>query len=313
MQNKARSNPALQDRAVAAISVVIPVHSREHLIARAVDSVATQSLAVREIIVVDDASTDHTADVVDGLARSLSNLTLIRLEKNSGASRARNAGIEVATGDLVAFLDSDDVWHPEKLRLQVDEYNAGEELVGVFCGIEAVSVGTGVRQQFIPKAVVSLSELYDSNSLMSMSCALVSKKALETIGGFDEALPTCEDWDLFIRLAEIGKMSVVQKALVQQMMHEGHRLSRDRSNMLIGLDALYEKNYKRASDERQKRMIRAAYEMRMADILSTDYCFAPLSAIRHSCKGFLLAPSRNALHNLRHVVKSSCKNMFARS
>ena len=290
------------------ISVIIPVHNREHLIARAIESVAEQTLAAGEIIIVDDASTDRTAKVVGDVAKSLSNLRLVRLEANVGASRARNAAIKVARGDLIAFLDSDDVWYVDKLSKQVKAFDADKDLVAVFCGVEVVSDDTDYRRQFTPKPRVTLNDLYHSNPLMTMSCALVAKRALVDIGGFDESLPTCEDWDLFIRLAEIGKIAVVQEALVEQLMHRGPRLSRDRSSVLVGFDALFEKTYRRISDPRLKRKVRASYEMRMADIFSTDYSFEPFRAIKHSCASLLLAPSREGLHTFRRVIKCSLRN-----
>src|ERR1039457_3090847 len=109
------------------ITVVIPVRNREHLIARAIQSVVAQTLPVDEIVVVDDASTDHTVDVVEGFTNSLNNLTLISLKENVGAASARNIGIKNANGDLIAFLDSDDVWHHEKLFKQVREFEANKD------------------------------------------------------------------------------------------------------------------------------------------------------------------------------------------
>jgi glycosyltransferase involved in cell wall biosynthesis len=294
------------------ISVVIPVHNREQLIARSIDSVMAQTLAADEIIVVDDASTDRTADVVSNAAKSYSNLRLVLLKENVGASRARNVAVGIAKGDLIAFLDSDDIWHTDKLSKQVKEFNADRHLVAVFCGIEAVSADTGARIKITPKPRVTLDDLYHSNSLMTMSCALIAKSALVAVAGFDETLPTCEDWDLFIRLAEIGNIAVVQEALVEQMMHRGHRLSRDRLRVLTGFKALFEKTYRRISDPRLKRKVRASHEMRMADIFSTDYCFEPFRAIKHCCASLALSPSREALHDFRRVIKSSIENALSR-
>jgi glycosyltransferase involved in cell wall biosynthesis len=294
------------------ITVVIPVRNREHLIVRAIESVVAQTLTVDEIIVVDDASTDRTVEVVGELAKSLSNLTLVSLKENVGAARARNIAIEIANGDLIAFLDSDDVWYVDKLSKQVVEFDANKNVVAVFCGMVAVNPGTGNRYHIVPGPRATLNGLYHSNFLMTMSCALISKRALVDIGGFDESLPTCEDWDLFIRLAEIGKISVVQEELVEYLVHGGPRLSRDKLSVLVGHDALFEKIYRRIPNPRLKRKARASYQMRMADIFSTDYCFAPVRAIGHSCKALLLAPSREGLHSFRRVIKSLFKKVIFR-
>lgn len=286
------------------ISVVIPVHNREHLIGRAVESVVCQTLAVDEIIIVDDASTDRTVEVVEALAKSLVNLKLVSLKKNVGAARARNIAIELARGDLIAFLDSDDIWHTDKLAKQVREFDADKNVVAVFCGIVAFFQRTEYRKHIIPPAKATLDDLYHSNSLMTMSCALISKRALTDIGGFDEALATCEDWDLFIRLAEIGNISVVQEALVEQLVHHGARLSRDKQSVLAGYNALFEKIYRRISNPRLKRIVRASYQMRMAEVFSTDYCFDPFQAMGHSLRALLLSPSRENLHSFYRLIGS---------
>src|SRR5262249_35685913 len=152
------------------ITVIIPVRNREHLIARAIESVVAQTLPVDEIVVVDDASTDRTLNVVDRFANSLSNLTLISLKEHVGAARARNIGIENANGDSIAFLDSDDVWHPDKLCKQVAEFQTNKETVAVFCGMVAVAADTQHTVSYIPKPDIYLADLYHANWLGTMSC-----------------------------------------------------------------------------------------------------------------------------------------------
>jgi glycosyltransferase involved in cell wall biosynthesis len=294
------------------ISVVIPVHNREHLIARAIASVVSQTLPPDEIVVVDDGSTDHTAEVVKDLTTSLSNLRLVSLKENVGAAKARNIGIESAKGDLIAFLDSDDIWYPEKLNKQVKEFKTSNNIVAVFCGLAAISFGTGRRSDHIPKPTIDLEDLYHSNTLVTMSCALISKRTLVDIGGFDVSLPPCEDWDLFIRLAEVGKISVVQEALVEQPMHQGPRISRDKQPVLAGFDAIFDKIYARILDPHLMRRVRASYEMRMADIFSSDYGCEPFRAMWHVCKGLLMAPSRDSLRNVIRVTRASLKNSIFR-
>jgi glycosyltransferase involved in cell wall biosynthesis len=291
------------------ITVVIPVHNREHLITRAIESVISQTLAADEIIVVDDGSSDRTLEVVNDLTRSLSNLQVISLNENVGAARARNIGIERAKGDLIAFLDSDDMWYPEKLRKQVKEFEANKNVVAVFCGLVANRPSTGYRSYHVPKRTINVDDLYHSNLLMTMSCAMIDKKVLLDLGGFDESLPTCEDWDLFIRLAEIGEISVVQEALVEQLMHEGVRLSRDKERIVRDFEEVFNRIYGRISDPRLMRSVRASYEMRMADIFSSDYGCEPFRAMRHAFKGLLLDPSRGGLSGFRKVVVASLRNV----
>lgn len=291
------------------ITAIIPVRNREHLIARAIASVTSQTFAVDEIIVVDDASTDRTVAIVDQLSRSINNLKLVSLREHVGAARARNVAINMARGDLIAFLDLDDVWHVDKLLKQVKEFDLKKKVVAVFCGIVMISTEKGYPRRHIPRPSVTLEDLCHSNLLTTMSCALISKKALLDIGGFDELLPSCQDWDLYIRLSEYGELSVVQEGLVDFLMHNGNRISRDRRSVLAGHQVVFERIYGRISDSRLKRRVRASHERRMADIFSTD-CFEPLRAMRHSCKGLLLAPSLEGWQNFERASKKMLKSVI---
>jgi len=293
------------------ISVVIPVRNRARLVARAIESAAAQTLPPDEIIVVDDASIDQTADVVGRLAQSLKTVKLISLKRNVGAAQARNIGVESAASDLVAFLDSDDVWYPEKLSRQVKEFAAGDNVVAAFCGVVIVKPGSSYRHHYIPKREITLSDLYHSSFLVTMSCALIQRAAILDAGSFDETLRNCEDWDLFIRLAERGKIVVVQEELVEYWRHRGSRLTLEKLNVLSCHKVVFERIYRRISDPTVKRKVRASHEMRMADIFSTD-CIEPIRAIGHSCKSLLLDPSHEGWFNFRSVLKSSIKNVVYR-
>jgi glycosyltransferase involved in cell wall biosynthesis len=292
------------------ITAVIPVHNRERLIARAIESVLAQTFHIDEIIVIDDASTDSTVAVVEGLAKSLNRLTLIPLTQNIGAARARNIGIEKAKGDLIAFLDSDDVWHRDKISKQVAEFERSKDIVGSFCGVAITTAGTKYRHSYIPKPEVTQSDLYHSSMLVTMSCALVSKKALLDIGCFDALLPSCQDWDIFIRLSDRGRLCVVQEELVEFWRHAGDRISRNKASVLAGHKIVFEKIYARISDPRLKRRVRASHQMRMAEIFSTD-CFEPHRAVGHMCKGFMLAPSFDGWRKSRSVIKQLMKSALA--
>ena len=287
------------------ITVVIPVRNREHFIARAIESVIAQTIPVDEIIVVDDASTDRTVNVVAGFVKSLNNLTLISLKENVGAAKARNIGIDMARGDLIAFLDLDDIWYVDKLSKQVRELQANKCVVAVFCGVVVVTYGSNYRHHYIPKPDVSLADLYHSSMLVTMSCALIVKKVLGEIGGFDASLPSCQDWDLFIRLRECGKLSVVQEELVEFWRHNGDRISRNKVSVLASHETVFKKIYARISDPLLKRRVRASHELRMAEIFRSDF-FEPFRVIRHACRGLMFAPSwRNSKSVIRILMKTA--------
>lgn len=112
------------------VTIIIPAYNAGHLITHTLNSLIRQTYPIWKAIVVDDGSSDNTGDVVERIARSDERISLIRLEENYGApSRPRNIGIERADGDWIAFLDADDIWHPQKLELQINAIvNSGARL-----------------------------------------------------------------------------------------------------------------------------------------------------------------------------------------
>jgi glycosyltransferase involved in cell wall biosynthesis len=189
------------------VSVIIPAFNRTATIARAIRSVQDQSFIDWELIVVDDASTDETCAVVEAVGES--RLRLVKLAKNGGPSVARQAGLEVAAGEYVAFLDSDDEWLPEKLARQLD---AGPG--AIYCGY-FVRHG-GEEWTFIHPAVDEwVPHLHVRCMLRAGSTLLVQRKAANAAGGFDPQLRYYEDWDLALRLAEREPVTVIPEPLAR--------------------------------------------------------------------------------------------------
>ncbi|NOY61655.1 MAG: glycosyltransferase [Gammaproteobacteria bacterium] len=187
------------ERATAPISVIIPVHNRAATIERCIASVLEQSLPPQEIIVVDDGSDDDTVARIRSFGTPVQ---LIRSERNHGVSHARNRGIAQACGDWLAFLDSDDTWQPDKLANQwhfLCRYPFYEIIQS-----EEIWVRDGVRvnapkrnkklQGWIWQALLAM-------CLVSPSSVMIRRHLFEQYGLFDEQLPACEDYDLWIRIA----------------------------------------------------------------------------------------------------------------
>jgi glycosyltransferase involved in cell wall biosynthesis len=282
------------------ITTVIPVRNRIKFIARALGSVAAQTSPSTEIIVVDDASTDGTCDFIAELAKKTPNLKLIPLEKNVGAAEARNIGVRHATGDLIAFLDSDDAWYPEKLEKQVTEFQSNDGVVAVFCGSRVVYSDRSFCH--MPAADITLTDLFYSNALSTTSSALISKKAFVEVGGFDGSLPSCQDWDLFIRLAEIGKIRVVQEELIEFLNHDEGRISRNKAGILTGHETVRDRIYSRISDPIMLRKVRGSHECTLADIFSS-LIYEPGRAAKHALLGIALAPSAQSFRILARVIR----------
>ncbi len=196
------------------VSVVIPTYDRASTVVRAIQSVLTQTYPNLEIIVVDDGSTDNTREVVQHLHDP--RLRYIRHEGNQGGSAARNTGIEVAAGDYIAFLDSDDEWLPEKLEKQVQLLQGSEPAVGaVYAGFAIINEHGECTTVTIPKyRGVILAELFSANSVGTTSSVMVRRECISQVGVFDPAMASCQDWDMWIRLAKHYKFDFVPEALV---------------------------------------------------------------------------------------------------
>lgn len=180
------------------ISVVIPTYNRAHMVCEAIDSVLAQDYAPFELIVVDDGSTDDTPDRIGAYGDRIRVLT----QENKGVSAARNAGIHMAQGDFLAFLDSDDLWEKQKLSCQMDFFKAHPHML--ICQSEEIWIRKGKRVNPMnkhKKLSGMLFEPYLHLCLISPSAVMIKRELLETVGLFDESLPACEDYDLWLRIA----------------------------------------------------------------------------------------------------------------
>ena len=179
------------------VSVIIPTHNRGWVLKEAVESVLAQDDQDFELIVVDDGSTDNTAEVLEEYA---DDLTVFR-QNNSGVSAARNRGITLSSGRLIAFLDSDDLWLPEKLSRQVGFFHSNPE--ARICQTGEVWIRNGVRvnpKKRHKKGAGMIFERSVSLCLVSPSAVMIRRDLFDEVGLFDERLPACEDYDLWLRI-----------------------------------------------------------------------------------------------------------------
>ena len=223
------------------VSVVMPAFNVGWCVARAVDSVLTQSLREREVVVVDDGSADDTASV---LARYGDAIRVIR-QTNAGMSAARNAGIRMARGNLVAFLDADDWWYPDKLQRQVTLMRERPELG--FCSTAARVVnpeGRLLNVWYCPGPNNDmLRTLFAENAAIAGGCSavMVRRELLDRVGLFDESLRGFEDPDLWIRLAAVSGYACIDEPLVEILRRE-HSVSRNLEHMRKSALASLRKN-----------------------------------------------------------------------
>ncbi len=180
------------------ISVIIPVYNRAQMVKRAIDSVLAQTDPAHEIIVVDDGSTDATPMVLKDYQHRIH---IVR-QTNKGVSAARNAGIHKATGDWLAFLDSDDEWLPEKLSLAKDFLNHHPEYL-IFQS-EEIWIRRGKRVNPKKKHQKYGGWIFKQSlplCIVSPSAVVIHRSVFEHVGLFDESFPVCEDYDLWLRVA----------------------------------------------------------------------------------------------------------------
>jgi len=229
------------------VSVVIPVLNRAHLIGTALDSVKTQTYRPIEIVVVDDGSTDRTVDVVrNWAAQNVDHaLQLCCIEQeNQGANVARNRGVAESGSLLIAFLDSDDRWLPEKVQKQVAELQDHEHMGGVYCGLRSVERSSGFAQPVTPKSYPTgklLARMLVHDVSSPTSCWMVRKKCLEEAGLFDVSLPARQDWDMWIRLSSKYTIGCVPEVLVEMGEHEGERVRSEPDREICAHEMIFRK------------------------------------------------------------------------
>lgn len=179
------------------VSVIIPTYNRASFLREALQSAAEQDHSDKEIIVVDDGSMDETENVV----AEFSGVKYLKI-KHAGVSKARNTGIEHSNGELIAFLDSDDLWLPGKLSTQVDYFKKHPEIS--ICQTEEIWVRNGKRVN--PKNIHKkhsgwIFERSIPLCVVSPSAVMIRKKVFEDVGRFDEEMPVCEDYELWLRFS----------------------------------------------------------------------------------------------------------------
>jgi glycosyltransferase involved in cell wall biosynthesis len=210
------------------VSVVIPTYNRAELLGRSIRSVLNQSYTDFEIIVVDDASSDDTANVVSEFVDQ--RITYVPLNKNIGAGGARNVGIRRSGGKFLAFQDSDDEWLPEKLARQMSIFEQGPSDLGVVYSDKIWILKNGVAKYHpAPKSLsgqlINPEIHFYRPYQLGIQATLIKRECFETVGYFNEALPAFEDLELFIRLSRRFAFRHMPEALVNY--HETRGLSKD--------------------------------------------------------------------------------------
>ena len=210
------------------VSVIIPTYNRAWILNEAIESVLAQDFKDFELTIVDDGSTDSTRDL---LAKYEHTIRIIKKD-NGGVSSARNSGIRSSKGDLIAFLDSDDLWLPRKLSNQVNLFRSNPHIL--ISQTEEIWIRNGKRVN-PGKRHQKVSGMIFENSLdlclVSPSAVMMHRKIFDDIGLFDENLPACEDYDLWLRISSRYPVHLIDTPLI--IKRGGHD---DQLSKMPGLD-----------------------------------------------------------------------------
>ncbi len=242
------------------VSIILPTYNRGWILDEAVNSVLDQDYTNFELIVVDDGSTDDTRQILN---RYGDRITVIR-QSNQGVSAARNAGIRLAAGDLIAFLDSDDQWLKGKLTRQVAFFKRYAEML--ICQTEEIWIRNGVRVNPKKKHRKQAGMIFKQClplCLVSPSAVMIRKHLFDEVGMFDERLPACEDYDLWLRIAFRYPIGLIDEPLIIKRGGHMDQLSR--------------------SPELDKYRILALKKVIDGDVLDPDQLEAAVQMLKKKC------------------------------
>lgn len=233
---------------MSSVSVVIPTYNYGRFIAEAIKSALDQTLKPIEVIVVDDGSTDDTAEIVRGFGEAV---RYIRQE-NAGVCAARNRGVAESSGELIAFFDADDTWEPTKIEKQTALFSSDPQIGLVHCGMREFDSETGVTLDFLLDGldgwVADELLLWEEPVITGPGGAImVPRKVFDEVGGFDTRLKVGEDCDFCYRVARRYKVGFVREPLVNYRSHPA-AAHHDVRAMEHGASVFYQKAFAEGGD-----------------------------------------------------------------
>ena len=205
------------------VSVIIPTYNRAGFVREALASVLAQDYARQEVIVVDDGSADHTDEVVQSFGTAVQYIQ----QAHAGVSAARNRGVAASAGALIAFLDSDDLWQPGKVTAQVALFQQQPQVQACYTDEIWIRHGVRVNPRLIHQKHAGWMFLPSlPRCIISPSSIMLRRALWECLGGFDESLPACEDYDLWLRLTVREPVAFIPKPLIVKRGGHADQLSR---------------------------------------------------------------------------------------
>ncbi len=219
----------MQKNEAGLVSVIIPCFNSSEFLSASIDSALAQSYPNKEIVVVDDGSTDNSSEII----ASFKDKIIVVSQKNAGLPAARNAGVKVASGEHLAFLDADDYWHQDFL-LELVHALKNDNAGIAYCGWQNTGLSGASGKPFVPPDYETDPDKLEkliTGVRWPVHAALISHSIFEESGGFNPLLESCEDFALWIRAATAHKLVLVPKVLAFYR-HHGNQMTKNRAKII---------------------------------------------------------------------------------
>jgi GT2 family glycosyltransferase len=253
------SAPLTHNTSTPTVSIILPTFNRLKFLRPAVDSVLAQTFSDWELIIADDGSEDETAAYLTALA-NLPRVRLLRLTHTGNPSAVRNAALRAARGEYVAFLDSDDVWLPTKLEVQLAAQRANTARRWSYTALTRIGESGDTMpdepaRRWVPYEGAILEQLLTLEVAVATPSVLADRHLIDEAGGFDEEQPYFEEYDLWMRLIALSEVSVINEPLVLVRSHHEH-YSADRVRVYEARSRLLNKMKTRTATVRMRTILR---------------------------------------------------------
>jgi len=277
---------------VPTVSVIIPVFNRQAVLQRAIDSVLSQSFTDYELIVVDDGSTEPIADALSGLHEKVA-VRVLHHDVNRGAAAARNTGAKAAKGRYIAFLDSDDAWHSEKLARQIAFMQAEAGCRASCTGFALVGDGE-VFARRLPPAVNDLNEILWGCRISPGTTLMMDRALWEAAGPMDETLGRLEDWDWMILAAKHAPINGLREVLADVHHDRYAHVNEAKLVAAAGRVADYAREERYGLSRTQMMVLLSAIEYELAATYYRKRRFG--TALRALARSFIYSPRKPPDH-----------------
>ncbi|MDP1927158.1 MAG: glycosyltransferase [Thiobacillus sp.] len=254
------------------VSIIMPVYNGSKYLASAIESALAQTYPAIQLILVNDCSTDHSAEIINGYLPD-PRITFLSNPANSGVAASRNVALRHATGTFISFHDQDDLWLPNKLSLQVDALQRHPEagllhtryaridpegaLLPEYLSLDTASFGNSSAETLVGNV---FEEIFISNDIQPLT-SIIPKKVLDEVGWFNPDLPGVDDYELWLRIARRYPIGHLQTITGFWRMHAAQQSKQGYAMLLIRLKAL--DTFLSADPDAAKHVNRAAYVQRM--------------------------------------------------